>query len=142
MQFCYQHVLLSNKLWQKCFCLCQHHFTCRWSVTLTSDPLNEAAGLAGAVVMGAWGVREMATDVHLTADVATCHSSSFLKGTWAKLRSGATDEQPGGSAFRPQWHLQYGQSAAQQAHQSKSALSSRCVWSQRSITKPANSVSY
>lgn len=110
-------------------------------MTLTSDPLNEAAGQEGGG-LSAWGGREKTTNVHLTADVASCHSWSFLKGTWAKLQSGATDEQPGGSAFEPQWHLQYGQSAAQQAHQSKSALSSRCVWSQRSLTKPANGVSY
>lgn len=102
-------------------------------MTLTPDPLNEPAGR---------GVSEGPTDVHLTADVASCHSSSFLKGTWAKLQSGATDEQPGGPAFESQWHFQYGQSAAQQAHQSQSALSSRCVWSQSSLTKPANGMSY
>lgn len=105
-------------------------------------PIKRGSGAGRRRVWWGWRVREKSTNVHLTADVASCHSPFFLKGTWAKLQSGATDEQPGGSTFEPQWHLQYGQSAAQQAHQSKSALSSRCVWSQRSLTKPANSMSY
>lgn len=54
-------------------------------------------------------------DVHLTAEVL---SVTLFKGNWAHWQSGATDGQPGGAAFESQWHLQYDQSAAQQAHQS------------------------
>lgn len=57
-------------------------------------------------------------DVYLTAEVVNCHSVTVFKGHWSHWQLGATDGQPGGAAFESQWHLQYGQSAAQQAHQS------------------------
>lgn len=57
-------------------------------------------------------------DVHLTRQITHCHSVSVLKGNRTLCQSGATDEQPGGAAFESQLHFQYGQSAAQQAHQS------------------------
>ena len=80
-----------------------HAFVCLSPAV--GDQLNEAVGY-----------RER--DVHLTTEVANCHSVPVFKGNWAHLQSGATDGQPGGAVFEPQWNLQYGQSAAQQAHQS------------------------
>lgn len=62
--------------------------------------------------------REAEQDVHLTTEVANCHSVTVFKGNRAHWKLGATDGQPGGAAFESQWRLQYGQSAAQQAHQS------------------------
>lgn len=59
----------------------------------------------------------------LTPDTANCHSDIAFKGARAGLWSGATDGQLGGSAFESQWHLKYGQSGAQQAHQSQSSFS-------------------
>lgn len=78
--------------------------------------------------------REEERDVHLTTAAVNCHS--VFKGCWTHWQSGATDGQPGGAAFESQWHLQYGQSAAQQAHQSKSTLPSRYVGYHLSLTKP------
>lgn len=62
--------------------------------------------------------REGERDVHLTTQVVNCHSVTVFKGSWAHWQPRASDGQPGGAAFELQWHLQYGQSAAQQAHQS------------------------
>lgn len=66
-------------------------FTFRWSAAVMSDQLNETAG----------GGR----DVHLTTELANCHSVTVFKGNWAPLQSGATDGEPGGSAFESQRHL-------------------------------------
>lgn len=79
-------------------------FIFRWSKPVMSDHFNETACVG--------------RDVHLATEVAKGHFVTVFKGSWAHLQSGATDGQPGGSAFESQWHLQYGQSAAQQAHQS------------------------
>lgn len=45
-------------------------------------------------------------------------SVPVFKGYWAHRQPGATDGKPGSASFESQWDLQYGQSAAQQAHQS------------------------
>lgn len=50
-----------------------------------------------------------------------------FKGTWAGWWPGAADGQLGGSAFESQWHLQYGQSGALQAHRSQSPFSWRYI---------------
>lgn len=59
----------------------------------------------------------------LAPDLANCHSVIAFKGTRAGWLHGAADGQLGGSAFESQWHLQYRQSGAQQAHRSQSPLS-------------------
>lgn len=58
-----------------------------------------------------------------TPDIADCRSVIAFQGTRAGRQPGATDGQLGGSAFESQWHLQCGQSGAQQAHRSQSPFS-------------------
>lgn len=59
----------------------------------------------------------------LTPDIADCYPVIAFKRTRAGWWPGATDGQLAGSAFELQWHLQYGQSGAQQAHRSQSPFS-------------------
>lgn len=96
-------IISFNALWLMCFCLLELCLLC-WTCAGWPDKWEQEGGKRCS----------------LTADIANCHSVIAFKGTRAGWRPGATDGQLGGSAFESQWHLQYGQSGAQQAHQSQS----------------------